>query len=70
MEGGQHAKAKLPTVSVNGGVLQLAEALEGRDLVEVAFQTFSCPVHGMAEMLNLKNLRQRNAASISVRRTP
>jgi hypothetical protein len=54
LEDGQHAKAKLPTVSVNGGVLQLAKALEEGDLVEVAFQTLSGPVHGMAEMLHPK----------------
>jgi len=49
---GQRAKAKLQTVSVTGGVLQLASALEEGDFVEVAFQTTSGPVHGMAEMLH------------------
>jgi hypothetical protein len=48
---GQRAKAKLQTVSVTGGVLQLASALEEGGFVEVAFQTTSGPVHGMAEML-------------------
>ena len=49
---GQRAKAKLQTVSVTGGLLQLASALEEGDFVEVAFQTTSGPVHGMAEMLH------------------
>jgi hypothetical protein len=39
-------------VSVTGGLLQLARALSEGDLVEVAFQTNSGNVHGMAEMLN------------------
>ena len=49
---GQRAKAKLQTVSVTGGLLQLASALEEGGFVEVAFQTKSGPVHGMAEMLH------------------
>lgn len=52
LEDGQRAKAKLQTVSVTGGLLQLAKALEEGDFVEVAFQTKSGPVHGMAEMLH------------------
>jgi hypothetical protein len=48
---GQRAKAKLQTVSVTGGMLRLAKALEEGGFVEVAFQTQSGPVHGMAEML-------------------
>ena len=51
-EDGQRAKAKIQTVSVNGGLLQLAKALEEGDFVEIAFQTLSGPVHGMAEMLH------------------
>lgn len=52
LEDGQRAKAKLQTFSVTGGLLQLARALEEGDFVEVAFQTQSGPVHGMAEMLH------------------
>lgn len=61
LEDGQRAKAKLHTVSVNGGLLQLAKALEEGNLVEVTFQTTSGPVHGMAEMLHP---RQTSANSI------
>jgi hypothetical protein len=50
-EDGQRAKGKLQSVSVTGGMLRLAEALEHGDFVEIAFQTQSGPVHGMAEML-------------------
>ncbi len=52
LEDGQRAKAKLQTVSVTGGLLQLANPLEEGGFVEVAFQTKSGPVHGMAEMLH------------------
>ena len=52
LEDGQHTKARIQTVSVNGGLLQLATALEEGDFVEIAFQTLSGPVHGMAEMLH------------------
>jgi len=48
---GQRAKARLQTVSLTGGMLRLAKALEEGGFVEVAFQTQSGPVHGMAEML-------------------
>jgi len=61
LEDGQRAKAKIQTISVNGGLLQLAKALEEGDFVEVAFQTTSGPVHGMAEMLHP---RQVSANSI------
>jgi len=59
LEDGQRAKAKLQIVSVTGGLLQLAKALEEGGFVEVAFQTKSGPVHGMAEMLQPK----RNSAN-------
>ncbi len=49
---GQKAKANIHMVSVTGGLLQLARALSEGDFVEVAFQTNSGNVHGMAEMLN------------------
>jgi hypothetical protein len=51
LEDGQRAKAKLQTVSITGGLLRLGRALEQGDFVEVAFQTQSGPVRGMAEML-------------------
>jgi len=50
-EDGHRAKAKLQTVSITGGMLRLAQALANGDFVEIAFQTQSGPVHGMAEML-------------------
>jgi hypothetical protein len=56
LEDGQRAKAKLHTVSVNGGLLQVAKALDEGDLVEVTFQTTSGPVHGMAEMLHPRQI--------------
>jgi hypothetical protein len=51
-EDGQRAKAKLQTVSITGGLLRLAKALTQGDFVEVAFQTDSGSVCGMAEMLH------------------
>ncbi len=39
-------------VSVTGGLLQLGRPLSEGDFVEVAFQTNSGNVQGMAEMLN------------------
>jgi hypothetical protein len=52
LEDGQHTKAKLQTISVTGGLLRLGKALVHGDFVEIAFQTQSGPVQGMAEMLN------------------
>ncbi len=51
LEDGRHAKAKLQTISVTGGLLALPRSLRDGDFVEVAFQTQSGPVHGMAEIL-------------------
>jgi hypothetical protein len=51
LEDGARAKGKLQTISVTGGLLRMAKALEQGDFVEVAFQTQSGPVRGMAEML-------------------
>jgi hypothetical protein len=51
LDSGFRAKAKLQTISSTGGLLELAKALDKGDFVEVAFQTKSGPVHGMAEML-------------------
>ena len=52
LDDGHRAKAKLQTVSMTGGLLSLARALQEGDFVEVAFQTLSGPVRGMAEMLH------------------
>jgi hypothetical protein len=51
-EDGGRAKGKLQTLSTTGGMLRLAKSLEQGDFVEIAFQTQSGPVRGMAEMLN------------------
>ena len=51
LEDGRRTKAKLQTISVTGGLLQLAQSLAQGDFVEVAFQTQAGPVHGMAEIL-------------------
>jgi hypothetical protein len=51
-EGGQRARAKLQSISVNGGLLQLQHELSAGDFVEIAFHTRSGDVHGMAEMLH------------------
>ncbi len=51
-EDGQHTKCKLKTVSVTGGLLHLPTPIASGHFVEVAFQTKSSTVHGMAEMLN------------------
>ncbi len=51
LEDGRHAKAKLQSISVTGGMLQMPSSLGQGDFVEVAFQTQSGPVHGMAELL-------------------
>ena len=52
LEDGRHAKAKLQSISITGGLLRLSRSLEQGDFVEVAFQTQSGPVHGMAEILS------------------
>jgi hypothetical protein len=52
LEDGQRAKGKLQTVSVTGGLLRLAKSLGQGDFVEVAFETQSGQVRGMAEMLD------------------
>ena len=51
VEGGSRARAKLQSISVTGGLLQLQSELSTGDFVEIAFQTRSGPVHAMAEML-------------------
>ena len=51
-EGGQRARAKLQSISINGGLLHLQHELSTGDFVEIAFHTRSGAIHGMAEMLN------------------
>jgi len=50
--GGQRARAKLQSISINGGLLHLPRELSTGDFVEIAFYTRSGPVHGMAEMMH------------------
>jgi hypothetical protein len=49
---GHRAKGRLQVISATGGLLQLTNAISEGDFVEVAFQTQSGNVSGMAEMLN------------------
>jgi hypothetical protein len=49
-ESGQE-RAKLQSISITGGLLELQKALAAGDLVEIAFHTKAGAVHGMAEML-------------------
>jgi hypothetical protein len=51
-EGGQRARAKLQSISITGGLLQLQHELSTGDFVEIAFHTRSGAIHGMAEMLH------------------
>jgi hypothetical protein len=51
-EGGERARAKLQTISETGGLLVLGSRLNEGDFIEIAFQTRSGLVHGMAEMLS------------------
>jgi hypothetical protein len=51
-EGGQRARAKLQSISITGGLLQLQHELSTGDFVEIAFHTRSGAICGMAEMLN------------------
>jgi hypothetical protein len=50
-ESGERARAKLQSLSIHGGLLQLASEMSVGDFIEIAFHTRSGPVHGMAEML-------------------
>ena len=50
-EGGQRARAKIHSISVNGGLPQLQHELSIGDFVEIAFHTRAGAIHGMAEML-------------------
>ena len=48
---GERTKGELQTISITGGLLHLRSALDQGDFVEVAFQTQSGKVQGLAEML-------------------
>ncbi len=50
-ENGQRERAKLQSISVNGGLLELPHELSTGDFVEIAFHSRSGAIHGMAEML-------------------
>ena len=50
-EGGQRTRAKLQSISITGGMLQLQRELSTGDFVEIAFHTRSGAICGMAEML-------------------
>ena len=50
-EGGRRDRAKLQSISITGGMLQLQQQLGAGDFVEIAFHTRSGAVHAMAEML-------------------
>ena len=52
LEDGRRTKAKLQTISTTGGLLQLQHSLGSGSFVELAFQTQSGPVRGMAEILS------------------
>src|SRR5271169_304320 len=51
-EGGQRARAKLQSISITGGMLQLQHELSTGDLVAIAFHTRAGAICGMAEMLH------------------
>jgi hypothetical protein len=51
LEDGRRTKAKLQSISITGGLLQMQHPLGDGCFVELAFQTQSGPVHGMAEIL-------------------
>jgi hypothetical protein len=50
-EGGHKARAKLQSISITGGLLQMPHELTAGDFVEIAFHTRSGAIRGMAEML-------------------
>ena len=52
LEDGRHSKAQLKSISVTGGLLRLGRPMAHGDFVEVAFETQSGPVRGMAEILS------------------
>jgi hypothetical protein len=51
VETGLRSRAKLQSLSITGGLLQLQKELSSGDFVEIAFHTRVGPIMGMAEML-------------------
>jgi len=51
LDGGERAQGQIQKLSLNGGLLQLAQALDAGDFVEISFETQGRSVHGTAEML-------------------
>jgi len=51
MDGGERTHGKIQTLSLNGGLLQLGQALDAGDFVDISFQTEQGAVRGTAEML-------------------
>lgn len=51
LDGGERAQGQIQKLSLNGGLLQLAQALDAGDFVEISFETEGRSVHGTAEML-------------------
>ena len=64
VEGGGRARAKLQSISVTGGLLQLQTELSTGDFVEIAFLTRSGPIHAMAEMLRPMRKAKARAACL------
>jgi hypothetical protein len=64
VEGGGRARAKLQSISVTGGLLQLQTELSTGDFVEIAFLTRSGPIHAMAEMLRPVRKAKTQAACL------
>ena len=51
---GNRGKASLHIVSITGGLMRIPQPLSEGDFIEVAFQTPSGPVQGMAEALSAR----------------
>jgi PilZ domain len=58
LDDGHRTRGKLESISTTGGMLHLTGALRNGDFVEVAFETKSGSVHGMAEMLNPRKVNE------------
>ena len=51
LDGGERAQGQIQKLSLNGGLLQLEQALDAGDFVEISFENEGKSVHGTAEML-------------------
>jgi hypothetical protein len=51
LDGGERAQGKIQKLSLTGGLLQLAQAIDAGDFVEIRFETQGRSVRGTAEML-------------------